>query len=164
MVEGAPAGLAPWAYGLFTAALWGADGWPGCLSLPAMQGGCIWLAGAPGAAVSPWLVLRPRPRPPRASFLGAGRPAWPVRPCQRRCPSWTAQLRPLHPLLSVGTTCVCDGPPPGAGCGVCACDCVCAKPPPWKDKEEMTEAFIHSFMRPLCLVLGECANLQGPLG
>ena len=41
MVEGAPAGLAPWAYGLFTAALWGADGWPGCLSLPAMQGGCI---------------------------------------------------------------------------------------------------------------------------
>lgn len=24
-----------------------------------------------------------------------------------------AQLRPLHPLLSVGTTCVCDGPSPG---------------------------------------------------
>lgn len=135
------------------------------LPFPPCHAGWLHLAcRGPRCCRFPLAGFEASPRASRASFLGAGRPAWPLWPCQRRCPSWTAQLRPLHPLLSVGTTCVCDGPSPGVGCGVCACDCVCAKPPAWEDKEETTEAFSHSFTRPLCLVLGERAYLQGPLG
>ena len=77
------AGLAPQAYGPLTAALWGADGWPGCRFPLA------------GFEASPW--------PPWASFLGACRPPWSLWHCQHGCPSWTAHPRPLHPVLSVGT-------------------------------------------------------------
>ena len=45
------AGLAPQAYGPFTAALWGADGWPGCLSLLPCRAAA---SGSPGPQLLPF--------------------------------------------------------------------------------------------------------------
>lgn len=45
------AGFAPQAHGSFTAALWGADGWPGCLSL--LPRG-VAASGSPGPQLLPF--------------------------------------------------------------------------------------------------------------
>lgn len=68
------------AYGPFTAALWGADGWPACL----------FLAAAP-AAVSSSLTLSPRAGPPRAQLPEGLSPSLALRAHQPLYPS------PLHP-------------------------------------------------------------------
>lgn len=75
----------------------------GQAAFPSCHAGWLHLAHrGPSCCRFPLTGFEASPRPPRASFLGACRPPWPLRPCQCWCPSWTAHPRPLHPLLSVG--------------------------------------------------------------